>query len=398
MSARFPINAGGNWSSTSTWAASSNQTVGGSSVPTTADAVTVDSHAGNVTLDTGGPTCASINFTSYTGTLTWTTTLTVAGAVTLASGMTNTGAGDLICTTTATLTSGGATLSGGLQLQGTSQTFTFSGAWVVTGVGQTNGSGLVVMNGSTLTVAGGWTNNVQSTSGSTAITLTGGTWQGTAQLFNTVTINGNVTLSGTVGHAGLLTCTSGIVTTTGSTYQAVTTSKTLSTGVSSIVFNNFTWTTNSGSITNLTINSQLNVSGMFFVSSASTGVAAFAGTAGFNVANMVLSTAVASKIVTLHSTNTYTVTGSLVTVNTTGAGPAGVFSNITLNASSGGSQAKLNLQAGATQFVGFVNATDIDSSGGQKIYSYQGTLSNATNWTNVVPKGIFSTSMQGGFQ
>jgi len=40
----------------------------------------------------------------------------------------------------------------------------------------------------------------------------------------------------------------------------------------------------------------------------------------------------------------------------------------------------LTLNRGATHDLSFVNATDIDSSAGTTIYTYKGTLSNATNW------------------
>ena len=51
-----------------------------------------------------------------------------------------------------------------------------------------------------------------------------------------------------------------------------------------------------------------------------------------------------------------------------------------LDSFSPGVQMALTLLPGATQDLGYVNATDIDSSAGVKIWSFRGVLSNATNW------------------
>lgn len=65
---------------------------------------------------------------------------------------------------------------------------------------------------------------------------------------------------------------------------------------------------------------------------------------------------------------------SIVSTTPTSASRSGFVS------SSPGTQRVLTLLKGATCNLGFINATDIDSSQGRTIYTRKGTLSNATNW------------------
>ena len=48
--------------------------------------------------------------------------------------------------------------------------------------------------------------------------------------------------------------------------------------------------------------------------------------------------------------------------------------------STGGVKAILTLSTSGTQNVMYTNATDIDSSLGQTIYSFNGTLTDSINW------------------
>ena len=124
-------NAGGNANATTAW-------VDGT-VPIAGDSIIASATSGTLTINVAFPvsgTLASVDFTSYTGLLVMSNTLSVAGPVTLASGMTVQGASDLICSATATLTfsiGGSRHFTGGLQLKGTSQTYTMSGSWVIDG-------------------------------------------------------------------------------------------------------------------------------------------------------------------------------------------------------------------------------------------------------------------------
>lgn len=67
MASRYVTAAGGLWSATATWAATSGG-AGGASVPVAGDDVHLDANSGNLTLDTGGA-CLSFDCTGYTGSL-----------------------------------------------------------------------------------------------------------------------------------------------------------------------------------------------------------------------------------------------------------------------------------------------------------------------------------------
>lgn len=115
----------------------------GASVPTTADDVYFDStSSGVVTIAAGNTGAKSINCTGFTGTITGTATINVAGSITLASGMTYTHTGIVTFTGTGTLTTAGKTFSG-VNVTGSGITLTLGDA-LTTAVGQavtiTNGS------------------------------------------------------------------------------------------------------------------------------------------------------------------------------------------------------------------------------------------------------------------
>lgn len=111
MASRYWVGGTGSWnaSNTANWSATSGG-AGGASVPTVADDVffNASSGTGTVTANDLTNTALSLNFTGYTGTFTRTTTVTVAGSVTLSAGMTFTASADnLLITGTGTLTSAG---------------------------------------------------------------------------------------------------------------------------------------------------------------------------------------------------------------------------------------------------------------------------------------------------
>lgn len=66
--------------------------------------------------------------------------------------------------------------------------------------------------------------------------------------------------------------------------------------------------------------------------------------------------------------------------------------NATLKSNSAGVQRTVTLSHNATQNVGMLNATDIDSSAGQTIWSFRGVLSNATNWKVLTKPAEIKTS------
>ena len=56
-----------------------------------------------------------------------------------------------------------------------------------------------------------------------------------------------------------------------------------------------------------------------------------------------------------------------------------------------GSYAYFNVSNGATLTVAYVNATDINSSGGQIIWDYKPTLTRTVNWNTLSPPGTIAS-------
>lgn len=113
MANRYWVGGTANWDGTAgtKWATTSGG-LGGAAIPTTADDVFFDGSSGAavVTVSAGNTGCKSINCTAFTGTLTGTAALTVAGSFTLVAGMTFSCTGRWTITATATLTSAGKSL------------------------------------------------------------------------------------------------------------------------------------------------------------------------------------------------------------------------------------------------------------------------------------------------
>jgi hypothetical protein len=239
-----------------------------------------------------------------------------------------------------------------------------------------------ILLGSTLYISGNFTNNGDMTSGCTTTIVMNGTGiysgfgrMATPLVFNTA---GTITISGSVRVfiGGSYIYTSGTINASGSTLT-LESNTTLNTGGMS--WDNIVVST----ATTLTLNSLLSVSGTFTLPNYNF---TFLGTSGFSVANLTNATLSISRTWTFVSGVTYTITNSFVsTANTTTNRP-------TFRSSIAASQAILTLQAGASQNLKFVNATDINSSLGQQINSNKGTLSNATNWYRT--NGTFMYLMQ----
>jgi hypothetical protein len=235
MAARFRVGSSTLWSDTAGWSTTSGG-AGGSAVPAAVDDVTFDSNSTvSVTLDTPTAKLAkTLTCTGYTQTLTFNTTLTVAGNVTLGAGMTLAGSSALIVSTTATITTAGVTVAVPLTLNGASITYTLGDNLAISALltlGPAGGSSNTI-NANAITASGGLTIGPSSgtVSGTTTITLTGGTLTAANSsqggLRNNLTFNGNVTISGTFGFGGTMTYTSGTITTTG-TMLIVTVASTL---------------------------------------------------------------------------------------------------------------------------------------------------------------------------
>ncbi len=219
--------SGGNYNSTSTWVEGV--------VPTSADDIVATDSSGAlyVNVASNGKT---LNLLSYKDSLIVNANLTIAGSITLDTGMTYVGSATLICSATGTLTSNGKTISGDLQLNGTSQTFTLADNWILNGALKIGGTTSVILNGTGYTISAAGLSLLTACkmqgAATAGIILTGGSWsQSNSSNINTIrndiTLAGNVTVSGTVyfgtdqmagtGNLPTLTYSSGTITTTGST-------------------------------------------------------------------------------------------------------------------------------------------------------------------------------------
>jgi hypothetical protein len=257
MATRTVSNAGGNWNAPATW------TLG--VVPIAGDDIAFTATSGNLTVNVASAVLVGVNFTNYVGTITFNNTINTSGFLNLGTGgYTQAGASGITLNGTATLTSGGVTWSRLLTFGGTTATYTLVGNWTVTGAITFQGVGVTTFTNNTLNINGGLTQTSSGTySGTTAIVFGGtGTWSNsnTGILRNNTTINGTLTISGTVRYdTGTLTYTAGTVDTTGSTLN-IATNTTLNT--SGITWNNIT-TTATATITlgsNLTLTGTLNIS------------------------------------------------------------------------------------------------------------------------------------------
>lgn len=206
MADRYWVGGTANWDGTAgtKWATTSGGG-GGASVPTTADDVFFDaSSTGTCTIATGNTGAKSINCTGFTGTITGTAAISVAGSITLVAGQTYTHTGTVTLTGTGTLTTAGKTFSG-VTIDGVGITVTLGDALntssrsitVTRGTFTTSGSNYnvtagslvsnnsntrtITLNGSTVTITGGGQTinlstitNLTFNAGTSQITMQGG--------------------------------------------------------------------------------------------------------------------------------------------------------------------------------------------------------------------------------
>jgi hypothetical protein len=137
-----------------------------------------------------------------------------------------------------------------------------------------------------------------------------------------------------------------------------------------VVFGAVSGTASVGAVT---LNAQLICLGTLTLQLSTT---TFSGTDGtFDTYDFVLgSDASALRTTTIISTKTYRVRQSFTCTQATDS------FRVLLKSTVAGSQAIFTLDSGSTIDVGFVNATDINSSLGRPIYSYRGVFSNTLNW------------------
>lgn len=183
MADRYWVGGTANWDGTAgtKWALTPGGT-GGQTVPTTADDVFFTSFSiGTCTISTGNTGAKSINCTGlFTGTITGTAAIIVAGSITLAAGQTytHTGTVTITGTGTATLTTAGKTFSG-VAVNGANITVTLGDALNTSARSLTVTNGTFDTNGYNVTLGSLNSSNLNTRAiylGASTVTLsTGGT-------------------------------------------------------------------------------------------------------------------------------------------------------------------------------------------------------------------------------
>ena len=227
-------------------------------------------------------------------------------------------------------------------------------------------AGQHTINGFQLTVNGGLIlSDTAGISGTTPILLNGtGTWSGAAPIKNNLTINtaSTITVSGNVGYnTGTLTHVAGAVVTSGSKLSIA--------GNTTINTNGINWwdVDVNGSYT-VSLTSRLRVNDTLVLNGSNI---TFAGTEGFTCSILNQN---AAGTVTLGSGIDYVIESDFVSEISSNT------SRSLFKSSVPGTKAVLTLENSASQSVGYVDATDIDSSLGQKIWGFKSILNNADNW------------------
>lgn len=329
-------------------------------------------------LNISGTLLESLGACTFTGafnisTGAWTISGAGAGTTTLSGTVTGTGAFTLSNTTSTTFVGAFAITMDSASISG-AQILTLVNDITITNL--TDNTTATTINGAFNWKTGGLT-MTGGLSGTSTIVFAGtGTWSGSAAIKNSATVNtaGTLTISGGVAYdTGTFTYTAGTVTSTGSTVTVAL----------AATFNTSGMTWASMSITaaiTVTINSVLVLSGTLTLPNAAV---TFAGSSGFTVANLTNTSLTLTRIFTFAAGKTYTITTDWSNVGTTSA------IKQTIKSSVGGTKALITLQSGATHDLAYADPTDIDSSGGQKIFSYKGTITTTTNWTTQVRDLIF---------
>ena len=362
-----------NWNATgnTNWAGSSGG-AGNQAVPTSTDDVFFDTGSSNKNATftglPGPPANTILSFTKdsgYTGTITRSAVLTVAGNFTDNTAGAWAGSSGLTISAASTMTSGGVTWGAPLTLTGTNSK-TLVGNWIVTLLSISGGSTSLYSSGDTLTATGGLSMGF-GLDGNVDIILTGGTWSGAfAFLCNSLTIaggTGSVAISTGTWMGTTLNYTSGTVTHSG----------TLNLGyncklnTAGITWSNISINTVGA---NATLNSLLTISGTLTLPTNSVATT-FTGTYGFTCGTLAGGFSGANTL-TLESGVTYTVTSAL-NINTTRIG-----SIQTITSSSPTVKAILTLNPGATCNA-LANFTRIDASAGKTISTFNGTVTDCSN-------------------
>lgn len=386
--ARYFVGGGtGNWNSTTNWSATSGG-ASGASFPTSADDVFLDAASGANTITVNVASAAkTLTCTGFTGTLAMSTNQLTCGSAVFNSTMLLTGTNTIgiAFNSGSSITSNGHIFQVVISLSSAvPNTFTFvddfnTNARVRVGAGTISGSSINLLdNGEFVNVVNSTTN------GTTIINATG---NNVNIGFSTTSINSTLNLPIVVNSSGTVTLLLGTLSSfrvggTGSftwTAGAISNINTSTTIISIAASSTYTLNLNGNQIANLTIsgtttvtnNSALNISNN--LSYALGSVVTFAGSTGWTTTNFYILTANAINH-TLVATKTYTVTTYFESITTTSSLKDSLISSVP------GTKAIFTLNYGANQNVGYTNATDIDSSLGQTIWTFNGVVTTTNNW------------------
>lgn len=354
-----------NWSAVSNtnWSLTSGGALLPTTIPTSVDDVRFDFGSANSTISVAITILSFTKTSGYTGTITRSAGLTVAGNFTDNTASAWAGSQTLQISATSTMTSGGQIWGAPLTFNGTS-TKTLLGNWSVTALSIIGGTTtLIKTTAETLTVTGGMSIG-NGFNGTADVILTGGTWSG-GNGFGcaSLTIAGNVTISsGTVLATSTLTYSSGTVTVSAGTFNL--------SGNCTLNTAGITWSSISVISSGIyTLNSLLTVTGTLSTNAGST----FTGTAGFTCGTLTGGAGgITPATTTLQAGITYIVTSAL-TINSSRVGAINLFAS-----SSATIKAILTLNQGATCNV-LSNFTRINSSNGRTIRSFNGTITDCLN-------------------
>lgn len=328
MADRYWVGGTASWDGTAgtKWATTSGGT-GGASVPTTADDVFFTNlSTGTCTIAAGNTGAKSINCTGFTGTITGTAAISVAGSVTLSAGMTYSHTGTMTFTGTGTLTTAGKQFSG-IEVAGSGITITLGGALSV-------GSRTVnVIQGTFTTADYSLTTGFLASSntftrtinlGSSTVTITSSSAidfsTSTNLTFNAGTSQINLSSTSAVPQFGSQTFYNVSFTSTNAGTRSITGANT---------FNNLTLTASATGLSQLTVSANQTINGTFTCQGSSEALRGF-------VRSDVLGTARTLTVATLSANNCdfrdITIAGGAAGTAPTGAGNCGGNSGITFPA------------------------------------------------------------------
>lgn len=424
------------WTGTtnSNWNVNTNWTSGGGATtfPTAVDDVIFTAGSPNLIINVVSA-CLSIDFTNYVNTITFTSTLTVSGNVTLVAGFTQAGASGIIINANSTLTSNSVIWSRTLTITNgiinLPSNFTWSGTLqigtLITSVITLPGTGKFVPSGSlaSFTIIAATADysflfnssvtlkNVQlgdTSTNSNTITLT----------FNSITftINGNLTWGYNIisGTANINYTGTGTIQTLGIAYPTNGLRLNLTINTSSpvvigyFVYNTGTFTYTSGSIsftytyTNpsiyITQSTTLNTNTLSITAGVSMGYTSILSSTTITLNSTFRCTQLtmapnASYAVALAGSYGFIVdnyianlgqifqSGCTYIINKLYQNLGGLSTLYNTNSSTTGSPAYIILKPGASCIVGNQNFTDIDASGGRQINVFSGVLVNIPTYT-----------------